>query len=203
MRLPCPPAVLLVLAAAPAFGGGGPLGIDTQVSYDNSGIWRRSNQTALVNGLIGVVLIGALAEGGEDRLGRTFWQGVDAGIVSGAAEVGLKYAFGRERPSQTSDPNRWFKHGQSFPSGEVTTVSSLVAPFVLEYGPERPWAYALELLPAYDAVARVKTRGHWQSDVIAGFALGSGTAYLMRRRPTPLFFSVMPHAVQVGFLKRF
>src|SRR6185437_9885837 len=79
--------------------------------------------------------VGALWEGGDDRLGKTFWQSVDAGVFSGVAETALKYVFSRERPSQTSDPNRWFTgHGQSFPSGEVTTTSSLVTPFVLEYG---------------------------------------------------------------------
>ena len=196
-------SLLAMSSAAPAWAGGGPLGIDTQVAYDNGGIWKRSKQNFLVNGLIGGVLLGALAEGGEDRLGRTFWQGVDAGILSGAAEIGLKYVFGRERPSQTNDPNRWFTHGQSFPSGEVTTVSSLVTPFVLEYGRDHPAVYALELLPAYDAIARVKTRGHWRSDVIAGFALGTGTAYLLRRRTTPFFLSLMPRGVQVGVIKRF
>jgi undecaprenyl-diphosphatase len=29
----------------------------------------------------------------------------------------------------------------------------------------------------YDAIARVKTHGHWQSDVIAGWALGTAGGY--------------------------
>ena len=157
----------------PAYAGGGPLGIDYRLSYDNSGIWARSNQNALINGMMGLVGIGALWEGGDDRLGKTFWQSVDAGVISGVAATALKYAFSRERPSQTADPNEWFTgHGQSFPSGEVTTTSSLVTPFVLEYGKDHPAVYALEILPIYDAIARMKTRGHWQSDVLAGYALG-------------------------------
>jgi len=141
-------AIACVTQAPLALAGGGPLGIDSRLSYDNSGIWARSNQNALIDSMMALVGAGALWEGGNDRLGKTFWQSVDAGVFSGVAETALKYAFSRERPSQTSDPNRWFTgHGQSFPSGEVTTTSSLVTPFVLEYGREHPAVYALELLP--------------------------------------------------------
>jgi undecaprenyl-diphosphatase len=60
-------------------------------------------------------------------------------VISGAAATALKYVFSRERAPQTSDPNQWFSgHGQSFPSGEATTTSSLVTPFVLVYGKDRP-----------------------------------------------------------------
>jgi hypothetical protein len=199
--------VLVVMAGShvlDAEAGGGPLGIDYQLTYDNAGIWKRSNQLILINGLIGIVGAGALWEGGEDRLGKTFWQSVDSGIVSGAAEIALKYVFSRERPSQTSDPNRWFTgHGQSFPSGEVTTTSSLVAPFVFEFWRDHPAVMALELLPIYDAVARMKTRGHWQTDVIGGYALGTAAGYFLHRRGPPIIFSVMPHGIQIGFKKQF
>ena len=200
---------LLTLAAvlgAPhlARADGGPLGIDSRPSYDNSGIWKRTNQNLLIDSMIGIVGAGALWDGSEDRLGRTLWQSVDAGVFSGIAATALKYAFSRERPSQTSDSNRWFTgHGQSFPSGEVTTVSSLVTPFVLEYGSDHPAVYALELLPVYDAIARVKTWGHWQTDVLAGLALGTASGYFLRERSSPLIWSVMPHGIQVGLKVQF
>lgn len=197
---------LVVCSVGPmcARAGGGPLGLDYRLSYDNSGIWARSNQVALIDGMIGVVAAGALWEGGDDRLGKTFWQSVDAGVISGVASTALKYAFSRERPSQTSDPNEWFTgHGQSFPSGEVTTTSSLVTPFVLEYGRDHPAVYALELLPIYDAVARMKTWGHWQSDVLAGYVLGTASGYFLHRSGSPLIFSIMPHGIQVGISKQF
>ena len=199
------PLTALLAAHAPlARAGGGPLGIDSRVAYDNSGIWARRNQNALIDSMMAVVGVGALWEGGEDRLGKTFWQSVDAGVFSGVAEIGLKYIFSRERPSQTSDPNKWFTgHGQSFPSGEVTTTSSLVTPFVLEYGRDHPAVYALELLPIYDGIARVKTRGHWQTDVIAGFALGTAAGYLLHRPGTPIILGVLPHGFEIGFRKEF
>jgi acid phosphatase family membrane protein YuiD len=187
-----------------AQAGGGPLGIDNQLGYDNSGIWARSNQTALIDSMIGAVVVGAVWEGGDDRLGKTFWQSVDSGVISGVAATALKYAFSRERPSQTSDPNKWFTgHGQSFPSGEVTTTSALVTPFVIEYGKDQPAVYALELLPLYDAFARMKTHGHWQTDVIAGYALGMASGYFLHRRAAPLIWSVAPHAIQIGLKAQF
>lgn len=192
-----------VFAHTPAaFAGGGPFGIDSRVRYDNSGIWARSNQNAVIDGMMAVVGVGALWEGGEDRLGKTLWQSVDAGVFSGVAATALKYIFSRERPSQTSDPNRWFTgHGGSFPSGEVTTTSSLVTPFVLEYGRDHPLVYALELLPIYDGIARMKTRGHWQSDVLAGLALGTAAGFLLHRPGSPLILSVLPHGFAIGFRK--
>ncbi|MGH8218868.1 MAG: phosphatase PAP2 family protein [Steroidobacteraceae bacterium] len=187
-----------------AQAGGGPLGIDYRLTYDDSGIWKRSNQTILIDSMIGVVGAGALWEGGEDRLGKTFWQSVDAGVFSGAAEIALKYVFSRERPSQTSNPNEWFTgHGQSFPSGEVTTTSSLVAPFVFEYWHDHPEVIVLEALPIYDAIGRMKTWGHWQTDVIGGYVLGTAAGYFLHRKGSPIIFNIMPHGIQIGFKKQF
>jgi len=175
-----------------------------RLTYEHSGIWARSNQNALVDSMMAFVGVGALWEGGEDRLGKTFWQSVDSGVISGVAATALKYAFSRERPSQTSNPNEWFTgHGQSFPSGEVTTTSSLVTPFVIEYGKDHPAIYALELLPICDAIARMKTRGHWQSDVLAGYASGTASGYFLHRSGSPIFFGFMPRGIQVGFKRDF
>jgi len=51
----------------------------------------------------------------------------------------------------------------------VTLTASVVTPFVLEYAQDHPGVYALELIPLYDAVARMKVHGHWQTDVLAGW----------------------------------
>jgi len=119
-------ALLLVcIGTAPqARADGGPLGIDHRLSYDNSGIWARSNQNALIAVLLAGEIGGALWEGGEDRFGRTLWRSIDATAIGGVSSEVLKRVFSRERPSETSDPNQWFKGGghQSFPSGEVTVV---------------------------------------------------------------------------------
>ncbi|MGP8035577.1 MAG: phosphatase PAP2 family protein [Steroidobacteraceae bacterium] len=199
---------LLLLARAPAcLAGGGLFGIDHEWTYDNSGIWKRNNQEFLEYGLIVGEVGGALWEGGETRLGRTLWQSVDASAASGIVAFAMKYAFSRVRPNASNnDPNLWFKGSgnESFPSGEVTAVSSIVTPFVLEYGPDHPLTYALEALPIYDGIARMKVQAHWESDVIAGYALGTGAGWLMHRNPnTPYILSVMPHGIYVGISKKF
>ncbi len=200
-------AVALVLL------GGAPgcrAGIDHMVPYDDSGIWKRSNQEIVEYGLIAAEVGGALWEGGESRLGRTFWISIDSSVGAGLVAQVMKVTFSRVRPRDSGpypgDPNLWFQgHGnQSFPSGEVTAVSSIVTPFVLEYGHDYPAVYALELLPVYDAIARVKVQAHWQTDVLAGFALGTGTAWLFQRTPnSPFILKIMPHGIYVGIGKKF
>ncbi len=196
----------LWLGAGTAHASGGPLGIDHRIHYDNSGIWKRSNQKALMYGTILTVAGGAVALGDNDKLGDTFWRSVDSLVITGVASTGLKYTFRRERPSQTSDPNRWFKSSsaQSFPSGEVAAISAAVTPFIVNYGDEHPAVYALALLPAYDAVARMKVHGHWQSDVLVGAALGTGIGiWSAKREHSPLVLGWLPGGFQVGFVHHF
>jgi len=194
-----------ILVSGAAHAGGGPLGIDHRVRYDNSGIWNRSDQNALLYGTIGTVVGGALVFGDNDQLGDTFWRSVDAMVISSVGAQAMKYAFQRERPSQTDNPDRFFagSHAQSFPSGEVAAISAAVTPFIVTYGRDHPAVYALALLPAYDAVARVKTRGHWQSDVLVGAALGAGVGVWAAHRDSPLIISWLPGGFKVGFIHRF
>lgn len=191
-------------ASSPALAGGGPLGIDSRLNLDEQGIWKRSNQRALEGIMVGGALAGALREGSESRLGKTFWQSADSILVGQAGYLVLNNTFRRRRPSQTDDPNQWFKSGgHSFPSGEVAAISSAATPFVLEYGAERPQVYALELLPLYDAIGRMKSRSHWQTDVLAGWALGTASGYYAHSRNQPFTVAVLPHGLTVGWHKRF
>ncbi len=194
------PAIALLFAACAARAAGGPLGIDHRIAFEDSGIWKRSNQVALNNALIAGTAALALWEGGQTRLGKTSWQAVDSWLLGQIAVQGLKYGFTRERPSQTDDPNQWFKGKghYSFPSGEVASVASIVTPFVLEYGPENRSVYLLEALPLYDSFARMRARAHWQTDVLAGWAIGTAAGAYAHRRKSPLVLSVMPHWVFVG-----
>jgi undecaprenyl-diphosphatase len=198
--------LLLLFVLVPveaACASGGPLGIDHRLHYDNSGIWNRNDQNVLMYGTIVTVGAGALAFGDHHELGDTFWRSVDAMVVSGVSTQTLKYAFGRERPSQTSDPDRFFKHGQSFPSGEVAAMSAAVTPFIVQYGDDHPAVYALALLPAYDAVARMKVHAHWQSDVLVGAAVGTGIGVWASHRDSPLIVGWLPGGFSVGYVHRF
>ena len=192
-----------LIFALSLFAGIAQAGIDHPVEVDNSGIWARSNQNLLRYGaLIGDIAF-ALWEGGDTRIGKSAWQSIDSVALAGLSAEAGKRIFGRVRPSETNDPNQWFQGGKSFPSGEVAEISSIVTPYVLEYGHDHPSVYALELLPAYDAIARVKVGEHWQTDVLAGWALGTATGYLAHERNSPFILGLLPHGFSVGFKSQF
>jgi undecaprenyl-diphosphatase len=83
---------------------------------------------------------------------------------------------------------------------EITTA---VTPYVLEYGADHRAVWALELLPLYDSIARVKSHGHWQSDVLTSFAIGTGIGYYAHSRSSPLSVSLFPKGVSVGWKTTF
>lgn len=197
--------VVLLLQPLPTQAAGGPFGIDHVVTYDDSGIWQRNDQKFLMGATIVGVVGGSLLLGDQDKLGDTFWRSLDSMALSSVIAQGGKWVFQRERPSQTTDPNKFFQgiRYQSFPSGEVTAIASAVTPFVAAYGNDHPAIYAIELLPLYDAIARVKTHGHWQSDVLAGWALGTGVGIWSAHRQSPLILGWLPHGFAVGFVHRF
>ena len=198
-------ALLLVGAEDCAHADGGPLGIDHAWALDQSGIWARHYQTALQFSVIAVEVGGALWLGNDDRLGHTFWQTMDSSVVAGIASEALKLTFSRARPNQGNDPDKWFQGRccESFPSGEVTLQASFVTPLIVNYRKDTPWIWALELLPLYDSIARLKSQAHWQTDVLAGWALGSAVGYWSASRKTPIFVQVLPRGVSIGFSKRF
>jgi membrane-associated phospholipid phosphatase len=197
--LPLPVMVFSVLAHAE--------NIDHKLTFDNSGIWNRRYQLFVVNTVVLGTVAGALWEGGETRLGRTYWQATDSLLLGAVSSESLKQIVQRPRPTQTtgndSDELRQGKGHYSFPSGEVTAVTAAITPFVLEYGHDYPMVYALEILPAYDSIARLKSNAHWQSDVLAGFALGTLTGYYAHSRDKSFTLEVLPHSFTVGFRKRF
>ena len=190
---------------AAALGGSGPLGIDHEWSLDQRGIWSRGAQTSLEYGVLAVELGGALWMGNDDETGHVFWQAVDSTSISSAAAFALKIGLSRARPDQGGNANAWFKGKccESFPSGEVTLQASFITPFIAHYAATNRWIWALEALPLYDSIARVKSQAHWQTDVLAGWALGSAVGYWSAMRSTPLSVKILPHGVTVGISKRF
>ena len=204
---------LIVLIALSASGlpvvasaAGGPLGVDHLVTYDDSGIWKRSYQKDLAMGAALTVIGGALFADNDSRMGRTFDQALDSMVLTAGTTTVLKYAVSRPRPSEDSDPNDFFKGRghQSFPSGEVAEISAIVTPFIAEYRGDHPAVWALALLPAYDAVARVKVRGHWQSDVLVGAGVGIAWGIWAHHRKTPLIMELLPgRGLMVGYSKQF
>ncbi|HVS76397.1 MAG TPA: phosphatase PAP2 family protein [Steroidobacteraceae bacterium] len=197
--------LLLIIVPVRARAGGGPFGIDYELHKGDTGVFSRNAQVGLEFGTVAFEAAGALVLGNHTELGHTFWQAADASVFAGLSAQVLKYAFSRARPREGDDPNAWFSgHGhQSFPSGEVALQASFVTPFIIDYSHDHPWVWMLEILPLWDAYARMKSQAHWQSDVIVGWALGTGFGYWATQRKVPLLVQILPDGVSVGFVERF
>jgi membrane-associated phospholipid phosphatase len=59
------------------------------------------------------------------------------------------------------------------------------------------------LLPLYVGAGRVKNQAHWQTDVIAGWAIGGLSGWYAHSRDIPIFIEILPHEVEVGLKARF
>ena len=158
--------------------------VDHIVSYDAAGIWNPNVYRGIVGALTVGQVGGAVWEGSESRFGKTMWQGIDSQIIAGLSAEAAKYIFTRTRPNTVDNPCLWFQGGSnhSFPSGEAAFSAALVTPYMLEYASEYPAAYALLLLPLYVGAGRIKNQAHWQTDVVAGWAVG-GAIRLVRPQP--------------------
>ena len=196
---------LCAVVAVSSARAGGPLLIDHPVNQDESGIWNpnvyRGLQLAMTVGQIGL----ALYEGGDTRLGNTAWRGIDSELITAVSTEGLKRVFRRARPRDSSDPNDFFEcySNCSFPSGEAAEAASIVTPYMLEYGKDYPAVYLLSIIPLYVGVGRIKAQSHWQSDVVAGWALGGLVGWYAHERDQPLVLQLMPHGIYVGLKKSF
>lgn len=179
--------------------------IDHEVSYDSSGIWNPSVYRGIVGGLTLAEIGGAVWEGSEARFGKTMWQGIDSQLIAAASAQAAKYVFSRARPNQGNDPCLWFQGTghQSFPSGEAAFAAALVTPYVLEYGAESPAVYASLLLPLYVGAGRIKNQDHWQTDVLAGWAVGGLSGWFSHSLETPIMIQLLPHGVELGLKVRF
>ncbi len=179
--------------------------VDHLVSYDASGVWNPSVYRGIVGGLTIAEVGGALWEGSESRFGKTMWQGIDSEIIGDLSAEAGKYIFTRVRPATENNPCLWFQggHNHSFPSGEASVAAALVTPYVLEYGADNPATYALLLLPLYVGAARVKNQAHWQTDVLAGWAIGGLSGWYAHSRDVPIMIEILPHGFAVGFKTQF
>jgi len=205
LRSVLPVALSAAIAAPAAAQNCGWSHIDHRVTYDESGAWNPKVYRGIVDALTIAQIGGALWEGSESRFGKSMWQGIDSEIISGVAANASKYIFTRVRPKDQNDPCLWFQghSNSSFPSGEAATAAGLVTPYVLEYGSEYPATYALLLLPLYVGAGRIKNQAHWQTDVLAGWAIGGASGWYSHGRDVPILIELLPHGVSVGLHKQF
>ena len=200
-------AVLLVLAlpVPTAAQNCGWSRIDHLVSHDDSGVWNPGVSRGIFWALTAAQVGGAVWEGSETRFGKTMWQGIDSELLAALGAQAGKYIFTRVRPNTEDNPCLWFQGGSnhSFPSGEASATASLVTPYIIEYGRDDPAVYALLLLPLYAGVTRVKNQAHWQTDVLAGWAVGGLSGWYAHSRDVPIMIELLPHGFQVGYRKTF
>lgn len=172
--------------------------IDHRVAKDTGGVYSLQDAVPISLGLLAAGC--ALWEGTADRLGKTCWEAGESGIFATIAAEGLQFITGRQSPSQTSDPNKWFAGGKgSFPSTHVSLTTAVVTPFIFQYVHDDPLVAALAILPVYEMVARVKAQEHWQTDVLAGAALGFAFGAYEAHRQSPVVFGLIPGGAYVGF----
>ena len=179
--------------------------VDHEVAYDASGMWNPTVYRSIVGGLTLAQIGGAVWDGSETRFGKTMWQGIDAELITGVTAQAGKYIFTRARPTQGDNPCLWFQGGShySFPSGEASVAAALVTPYILEYGAENPATYGLLLLPLYVGAGRIKNQAHWQTDVLAGWAVGGLSGWLAHSLETPFTIRLLPNGFEVGLKVKF
>jgi len=113
--------------------------------------------------------------------------GADAACAMLVGEVAFtlpaKYLAGRSRPSTGTDPYRFqpMRGDPGFPSSHATLAFSL-ATVIAQYA-DRPWAS----VAAYGGaglvgLSRIQQREHFVSDLVAGAAVGIGSARLVLLR---------------------
>jgi membrane-associated phospholipid phosphatase len=102
----------------------------------------------------------------------------EAGIVSAEAVIdsilvtqGLKYTFGRERPTQDQGGMRFFKGGNSFPSDHAAVAWSAANVIAHEYPGFITKTLAYGLATAV-SVSAALGKDHSPSDVLVGSAIG-------------------------------
>lgn len=196
---------LSTIASVSQADSGGFLTIDHKIALDERGIWARNVQKSVEYGSALAIIGGALYEGSETRLGKTYWKTFDAMLLADVTAQVAKRAFHRQRPSDGNDPNAFFNNSKdtSFPSGEMTHISAVVTPFIVEYHKDYPAVWLLAALPAYVGVARLKSQAHWQTDILAGGVLGAGIGYLATQQNQPWTASVLPGGFSVGYKSKF
>ena len=105
----------------------------------------------------------------NDRNGQI--QLAETGLLTLGVTEGLKYAINERRPNGGN---------HSFPSGHTSLAFAGAGYIHQRYG----WQTGLpfEVLAAVVGYSRVKTRDHHWYDVVAGAAIGEGSAILFTRR---------------------
>jgi len=149
-------------------------GISKAVTHSPS---RVTKSTTLSN--YGVAALGG-AVGGAFLMGNITHDDHmrETGLLSGESAVDalgvstvLKYAFGRERPTDGNGGGGFWHHGTSFPSDHAAAAWAVASLMAHEYPSPLSKVLAYGLASAVSA-SRVTGKDHFPTDVVAGSAIG-------------------------------
>lgn len=123
-------------------------------------------------------LVGSHA--GEDEA----WNMAESAGLSVISAYAMSYIVRRPRPDSTTDSNRWFSGGGSFPSEHATAAFAIGTVLAESGNPEFRWVrrvigYGVGFGTAY---LRMRHNAHWLSDTVAGGALGMASAHFVMNR---------------------
>ena len=117
---------------------------------------------------------------------REAYEMVEAAGLSLTTSYALKFAAGRERPDQTSDPDKWrTSGGSSFPSTHAAAAFAIGAVLAESGNDDYRWMrrfLGYGAVAGYTAYERLKHNAHWLSDDIAGAEIGGATAHFVMER---------------------
>jgi membrane-associated phospholipid phosphatase len=116
---------------------------------------------------------------------REAWNMVEAGGLASVTTYALKYVAARERPDQTSDPNKWRASGSSFPSFHAAAAFAVGSVLAESGNDDYRWIrrfLGYGAIAGFTAYERLKHNAHWLSDDVAGAAIGGATAHFVLER---------------------
>ena len=117
---------------------------------------------------------------------REAYEMVEAAGLSLTTTYALKFAAGRERPNQTSDPDKWrTSGGSSFPSTHAAAAFAIGAVLAESGNDDYRWMrrfLGYGAVAGYTAYERLKHNAHWLSDDVAGAEIGGATAHFVMER---------------------
>lgn len=183
------------------------LTIDKKMDTSNNFLLTSHYELPYIAGY--TLLATSLIEGNhETRFGKTTLKALDSFIWTNLTVEAMKKTFRRVRPRSANSPNEWFvssnvNDNDSFPSGHVASMTSMVVPYFLEYKKDSNLAYALLLLPLQQMAGRVNAQAHWQTDVLIAGLIGSAFGWYSHSREKPLFLYFTNDGIFTGLRYKF